>query len=198
MTAPLPDSPSLSRSPTLSGAVLARAEILPRASSDRRSPARTDKHLSLLIVAEWIGTMITALIVSPRSWSGATSTIHLHLVAAVLRGGAIAVPTFFVTQRHLGRTTTRHIVAVAQMLMGALLIDVTGGRIETHFHIFGSLAFLAFYRDWRVIVTASLVVVVDHLARGLFLPQSVFEVSPTRASGGRSSMPGGSCSKTSS
>ena len=48
------------------------------------------------------------------------------------------------------------------MLMGALLIHLTGGRIEAHFHIFGSLAFLAIYRDWRVLITASLVVVLDH------------------------------------
>ena len=44
------------------------------------------------------------------------------------------------------------------MLMGALLIHLSGGRIETHFHVFGSLAFLALYRDWRVLVTASAVV----------------------------------------
>ena len=37
------------------------------------------------------------------------------------------------------------------MLMSALLIHLTGGRIETHFHVFGSLAILAFYRDWRVL-----------------------------------------------
>jgi PAS domain S-box-containing protein len=51
---------------------------------------------------------------------------------------------------------------------------VTGGRIETHFHVFGSLAFLAFYRDWKVVVTATLVVVADHLARGLLWPDSVY------------------------
>ena len=42
--------------------------------------------------------------------------------------------------------------------------------------MFGSLAFLAFYRDWRVLVTATLVVAVDHILRGLFWPQSVFGV----------------------
>ena len=61
--------------------------------------------------------------------------------------------------------------------MGALLIHLTGGRIETHFHIFGSLAFLAFYRDWRVLVTATLVVAVDHFLRGIFWPRSVFGVN---------------------
>jgi len=62
------------------------------------------------------------------------------------------------------------------MLTSALLIHLTGGRIETHFHVFGSLAFLAFYRDWRVLMTATVVVAVDHMARGLFWPQSVFGV----------------------
>jgi hypothetical protein len=42
--------------------------------------------------------------------------------------------------------------------MSALLIHLSGGRIETHFHVFGSLAFLAFYLDWRVIITATVVV----------------------------------------
>jgi PAS domain S-box-containing protein len=62
------------------------------------------------------------------------------------------------------------------MLFSALLIHLTGGRIETHFHVFGSLAFLAFYRDWRVLVSATAVVAIDHMARGMFWPQSVFGV----------------------
>jgi signal transduction histidine kinase/DNA-binding response OmpR family regulator len=71
---------------------------------------------------------------------------------------------------------TRHVVAVAQMLMGALLIHLSGGRIETHFHVFGSLAFLAFYRDVWVLGTATVVVSLDHLVRGLFIPESVYGV----------------------
>ena len=52
------------------------------------------------------------------------------------------------------------------MLFSALLIHLSGGRTEMHFHIFGSLAFLAFYRDWRVLVTASVVVAIDQFVRG--------------------------------
>jgi two-component system, sensor histidine kinase and response regulator len=62
------------------------------------------------------------------------------------------------------------------MLMSALLIHLTGGRIETHFHVFGSLAFLAFYRDWRVLVPATVVVAVDHIVRGIVWPESVYGV----------------------
>nr|WP_303652938.1 EAL domain-containing protein [Paludisphaera mucosa] len=60
--------------------------------------------------------------------------------------------------------------------MGALLIHLSGGRIETHFHIFGSLAFLAFYRDWRVLLTFSVVVALDHSFRGVFWPYSIYGV----------------------
>lgn len=62
------------------------------------------------------------------------------------------------------------------MLYSALLIHLTGGRIETHFHVFGSLAFLAGYRDWKVLVPASAVVAVDHFARSILWPESVFGV----------------------
>src|SRR5258705_279957 len=62
------------------------------------------------------------------------------------------------------------------MLTSGLLIHLTGGRIETHFHVFGSLAFLAFYRDWKVLVSATVVVAADHFLRGVFWPQSVFGI----------------------
>jgi hypothetical protein len=63
------------------------------------------------------------------------------------------------------------------MLSSALLIHLTGGRIETHFHVFGSLAFLAFYLDWQVILTATIVVAADHFLRGIYWPESVYGVT---------------------
>src|SRR5258708_40133652 len=62
------------------------------------------------------------------------------------------------------------------MFTSALFIHLPGGWIETHFHVFGSVAFLAFYRHWRVLVAGSAVVVVDHLLRGAFWHESVFGV----------------------
>ena len=46
-----------------------------------------------------------------------------------------------------------------------------------HFHIFGSLAFLGFYRDWKVLVTATVVIAADHFLRGLFWPESIYGIS---------------------
>ncbi|MFG0257169.1 MAG: response regulator [Phycisphaerales bacterium JB043] len=75
-----------------------------------------------------------------------------------------------------GRTLTRHVAASAQVLFSSLLIHLSGGRIETHFHVFGSLAFIAFYRDWKVLLAPTAVIAIDHLWRGLYWPQSVFGV----------------------
>jgi len=62
------------------------------------------------------------------------------------------------------------------MLMSALLIGLTGGRLETHFHIFGSLVILSFYRDWRVLIPAKIVVVLDQSIRGIYAPFSLYGV----------------------
>src|SRR6202021_4177803 len=96
--------------------------------------------------------------------------------AAFLLGGAITLVPVLLACLRPGETLTRHAIAVGQMLMSALLIHLTGGRIETHFHVFGSLAILAFYRDWKVLISATVVVTVDHLLRGIFWPESVYGV----------------------
>jgi signal transduction histidine kinase len=137
---------------------------------------RTDRMFAWLMVFQWLAGIAAALWISPRTWIGATSQIHVHVWAAIFLGGAISAFPVFLACKRPGQAITRHTIAVAQMLTSALLIHLTGGRIETHFHVFGSLAFLAFYRDWRVLVSATVVVALDHLLRGVFLPQSVFGV----------------------
>src|SRR5262245_20585872 len=135
---------------------------------------RTDRLFVGLLVFQWIAAVILAVWVSPLTWSGSTNRTHPHVWAAVLLGLAIiSLPVCLGVVRP-GWVLTRHVIAVGQMLSAGLLIHVTGGRIETHFHVFGSLAFLAFYRDWRVLLTASAVTALDHLARGMIWPESVY------------------------
>lgn len=137
---------------------------------------RTDRQFAVLMVVQWLGGIAMAVWLSPYTWYGAIGLTHIHVYAAIYLGGLIAaVPVGFALFRP-GRILTRHVIAIGQMMTSALLIHLSGGRIETHFHIFGSLAFLAFYRDWRVIVTATLVVALDHALRGFFWTQSVYGV----------------------
>jgi signal transduction histidine kinase len=135
---------------------------------------RTDRMFAGLMVLQWLGGIAAALWIAPRTWSGSFSQTHLHVWAAVLLGGAISAFPVALALKRPGWVVTRHVIAVAQALTSALLIHLTGGRIETHFHVFGSLAFLAFYRDVPVLISASAVVALDHALRGLYWPESVY------------------------
>lgn len=138
---------------------------------------QTDHLFCALLLAEWIAGMITAIVISPLTWAGRYSDIHMHVWTAMILGALIVLPPIMLAKSHPGVSKTRYIIATGQMLYSALLIHLTGGRIETHFHVFGSLAFLSFYRDWRVFVPATIIVVLDHALRGLYFPQSVYGVS---------------------
>jgi diguanylate cyclase (GGDEF)-like protein/PAS domain S-box-containing protein len=137
---------------------------------------QTDRMFAVLMAIQWIAGIIAALMISPLTWIGQESRTHLHVWAAVFLGGVISFFPIMLAVIRPGHVLTRHTIAIGQMLMSSLLIHLTGGRIETHFHVFGSLAFLSFYRDWRVLVPATLVVAIDHMVRGIFYPQSVFGV----------------------
>src|SRR5205807_2344335 len=137
---------------------------------------RTDHMFAVLMALQWIAGIAAAYWISPLAWAGGTSRIHLHIWAALILGGAISSLPILLAVIQPGRVSTRYTIAVGQMLTGALLIHLTGGRIETHFHVFGSLAFLSFYRDWRVLVPATIIVALDHFLRGIFWPQSVYGV----------------------
>lgn len=142
----------------------------------QQSYGRTDRTFAVLMVIQWVASIAAAFLISPRTWSGTSSQLHIHVWAAIFLGGTITAAPVALARWYPGHVLTRHVIAVAQMLTSALLIHLTGGRIETHFHVFGSLAFLAFYRDWRVLLTATVVVAVDHFLRGVFWPESVYGV----------------------
>jgi signal transduction histidine kinase len=141
-----------------------------------RIARNTSRIFIVLMLLQWAGSIVTAAILSPRTWSGTTSVVHPHVWAAILLGGIITLLPVALAWFCPTRTLTRHVIAAGQMCMSALLIHITGGRVETHFHVFGSLAILAFYRDWRVLITGAVVVYLDHAVRGYYWPQSVYGV----------------------
>lgn len=161
----------------------ARTEALIR--EQKEDLCRSTDHLFAgVMLFQWIAGIIVAVVQTPRSWAGEVSQTHFHVWAAIFIGGAFTSLPVFLALSRPGKVSTRHIIAGAQMLMSALLIHLTNGRNETHFHIFGSLAILAFYREWRILLTASIVIFGDHLIRGMYFPQSVYGIvlpAPWRA-----------------
>ena len=137
---------------------------------------KVDRLFAYVFLGQWLFGVILAVWTSPKIWNGDESGIHPHVYAAVFIGGLLAALPIALVKLRPGQAVTRYVIAIAQILFGSLLIHLTGGRIETHFHIFGSLACIAFYRDWKVLAAATAVIVLDHVGRGIVLPATIYGV----------------------
>lgn len=111
-----------------------RAEALFNASQ-REVHIRCDRLFAWLLVLQWFIALGVAMWLSPYEWAGVIKQAHVHLLVAGWLGLAIVSLPLLLVWLRPGTGLTRHIVGAAQMLMGALLIHLTGGRIETHFHV---------------------------------------------------------------
>ena len=137
----------------------------------------TNQKFAGLLVVQWILTIVLANVASTEAWAGVESAVGGYVLTACLLGGILSLPPAAAAYFKPEATLTRHSVGVAQLLMSGLLIYLTAGRIAMHFHIFVSLAFLALYYDWSVLVSAAVVTAIDHFARGIFWPMSMFGVT---------------------
>ncbi|WP_146436260.1 PAS domain S-box protein [Blastopirellula retiformator] len=137
----------------------------------------TDRLFAVLMPFQWICGIIATACASPWAWSGQSSYTHPHVWLAMLGGGLCCLLPCYLAIFRPGRLSTRMVIGCSQMVFVSILIHVTGGRIETHFYVFGSLAFLAAYRDIRVLVPATLIVAADHFVRGIFWPESIFGIA---------------------
>ena len=163
--------------------VIERTNEILTESRDRLN-RRTDAMFGVLFVAQLIGCIAATLIFTPKTWAGAQGSTHIHVWAGLGLGTLLCSMPIFLILFHRGQVLTRYGIVIAQMLYSSLLIHLTGGRIETHFHLFGSLAFIAFYRDWKLLIPATVIISADHLLRAIYWPESIFGVlsaSPWRA-----------------
>jgi signal transduction histidine kinase len=115
---------------------------------------RTSRLFLWLLAGQWVLAIAFAVAFTPS-----------HVVAVLGVGTAINAGAITLIMTRPGWWGTRHVVAAVQMSWSALLIAITDGRIDPEFHVFGSLAILAFYRDWRVLPTAIAVLALEHVAR---------------------------------
>lgn len=78
--------------------------------------------------------------------------------------GAAVLFIVTILGRFLLRKTVllRHLYAITLLSYSILFIQVQMGRIEMHFHVFGALAFLLLYRDWKPIITGAVLIAVHH------------------------------------
>src|SRR5687767_5755369 len=99
------------------------------AAHQQRIYRQTDHMFAVLMLIQWLAGVVAALVISPRTWIGQTSQVHMHVWAAVVLGGIITFFPVMMAFFRPGHTLTRYTIAVGQMLMSSLLIHLSGGRI---------------------------------------------------------------------
>ena len=139
--------------------------------------SRVDRLFMVVMLVQAAGLVALSVLMTPRTWAGTTSSVHIHVWASIGLGLLITVFPAMLTMARPSELSTRLVMEVSQSLVSSLLIHIGGGRLEMHFHIFVSLAFLAMYMDFKVLLAATIVAASDHLIRGLYWPQSVYGIS---------------------
>lgn len=93
-------------------------------------------------------------------------TTHVELLIAILAAIGLPVLIYFWQS---GTYLSRAVIGAGLMTFSAIIIHISGGLIEMHFHVFVGLALLSIYYDWRVIVSTAVLVSLHHLL-ALFYP----------------------------
>jgi PAS domain S-box-containing protein len=128
---------------------------------------RIDRFLAKLMLAQWAIIILVLLFVAGRHGLAVPLLPTLAVTAVV---GAGALLAYFVP----GLPITRHTIAAGQLMTSGFLILLTNGRIETHFHVFGSIAFLALYHDNAVLLTATATLALHHFIGASFCPMAIY------------------------
>ena len=95
----------------------------------------------------------------------------LHTVA---EGLVVAVCALLASRRAMSRTLRASLVGFGLISSSAILVHLSGGYIELHFHFFVMLVFLALYQDWVPYGLAVLYVAVHHGVVGVLWPEEVY------------------------
>jgi signal transduction histidine kinase len=100
-------------------------------------------------------------------------TTH-HVALGVVGGVILGILAVVATIHHLPRRVRTAVTTCGLILSSALLVHLSGGFIEVHFHFFVMMAVVVLYQDWMPFLLALLSVVVDHGVMGTLAPTLVY------------------------
>ena len=125
-------------------------------AAHRAEMQRMDRYMLILILIHWL----PAALFVPMGYG-------THLLGAA--GGAILCAVAAIGYRVMrGTRTLRILNGLVLLSFSTLFITQTLGRLEMHFHVFGALAFLIMYRDWRVFPFAVAHIILYHVLGNVF------------------------------
>ena len=136
------------------------------------------KRYCFLLALTWFHFAVIALtgLLLKQSWEfnlaalGRNGTV-LHILSESLIVGFFACLSMV---RRLGRSFQATAIALGLMSSSAILVDLSGGYIELHFHFFVMLTFLALFQDWTPFIAAIVFVGLHHGVVGVIWPDDVY------------------------
>jgi len=126
----------------------------------------------------WFHAVIIAAAGLVLGYSGELSLGALFREGTVIHTvGAVLIVAFFAALARWGgisRAFRATAIGFGLMSASAILVHLSGGYIELHFHFFVMLAFLALYQDWIPYVLAIVYVAIHHGVVGVLWPEVVY------------------------
>ncbi|MEA2384758.1 MAG: hypothetical protein QOH72_4729 [Solirubrobacteraceae bacterium] len=144
-------------------AVARARRLLPRGHTLPAEELRR-RHRALLVLL-WLHAVLVPLWGVERGFGVGHS---------ILEGGAIAVCAAAATIVGARRSGGPVLVSLGLLTSSAVIVHLSGGVIEAHFHFFVVIVLLALYEDWTIFLLAAAFVVLHHGIGGALYPHAVF------------------------
>ncbi|MEY2437238.1 MAG: hypothetical protein QOF97_2074 [Acidimicrobiaceae bacterium] len=101
-----------------------------------------------------------------------TGNSVLHSVAECL---PTALLGFLGSRKGIDRRSRAMVTGLGLMAASAVLVHLSGGMTEVHFHFFVMLAVISLYQDWQPFLLSIAFVALHHAVMGQLRPQDVFD-----------------------
>ncbi len=152
-------------------------------SAQREARAREVRHA--VVASLTVGTHRTFRVLFAIQWPVALVLAwntalpgDSRVIITLLLGAMLGVPALLFARAAPLAWWVRQFMAIAQVGWSMLFMWLLEGRSEAQFHLFVSLVFLVYYRDWSVLVTATAAAIAYPILRIALLPES-YVVGPS-------------------
>jgi diguanylate cyclase (GGDEF)-like protein len=99
---------------------------------------------------------------------------------ALLYVSPVGLTTALAASPSINRRLRSCLATTGAMMSSAVLVQLSGGLIEAHFHFFVMLSVITMYQDWLTFLLAAGFVVIEHAVVGVLAANSVYSHSPAQ------------------
>ncbi|HVS44089.1 MAG TPA: EAL domain-containing protein [Candidatus Dormibacteraeota bacterium] len=146
-------------------AVLSRIlRVLPEGRGLQDEGAWRRRHHAIVSVL-WLHVLGVAVYALMRGYSLGHTAVDSSLLVLFAAGAS---------QPFGGRVLRSTLSALGLMSASALVVHLSGGLVEAHFHYFVMLALLSLYQDWVPLLISLAFVILEHGVLGAVSPQAVY------------------------